>query len=74
MAKTYLVWNENKTECVGFKCKDDAEQAAGLLPLSNPCSTLALEWREAFAYDEPDTIFEMEEVSSAWESDQDEEA
>lgn len=73
MAKTYLVWNENKTECVGFKDKDDAEQAAGLLPLGDICSTLALEWRDNFAYDEPDMVFEIEEVSSVWESDKDEE-
>lgn len=45
----YLVWNEKKTECVGFTDKRDAEAAAGIKPLGNPFSTLAGEWRDVMA-------------------------
>lgn len=50
--KVYLVWNESRTECVGFADKRDAEEAAGLKRLGNPCSSLAGEWRKMYGEDE----------------------
>lgn len=62
MAKAYLVWNENRTECVGFTDKDDAEQAAGVKRMRNPCATLAEAWRETYADDEPKLKFKIQQV------------
>jgi len=62
MAKVFLVWNENKSECVGFTDEDDAKQAAGKKRLSNPCSALAEQWRELYADDEPQIKFKIQEV------------
>lgn len=62
MAKVHLVWNKNKTECVGFTDKDDAKQAAGVKRLGNPCASLAEAWRETYADDEPRAKFEVQEV------------
>jgi hypothetical protein len=62
MAKVFLVWNKNRTECVGFTDKDDARQAAGAKRMSNPCATLAEAWRETYADDEPKLKFEIQEV------------
>lgn len=45
----YLIWNKNRTECVGFTDKHDAEAAAGIKPLGNPYSSLAGEWRDLMA-------------------------
>jgi len=47
--RVYLVWNTSRTECVGFKDKKDAEQAAGLKSTGNPCSSLVVEWRDMYA-------------------------
>ncbi|SER51175.1 hypothetical protein SAMN05216409_13312 [Pseudomonas lutea] len=62
MAKLYLVWNENKSECIGFTDKHDAEQAAGLTEIGLECATLTEAWREIYADDEPDEQFEIQEV------------
>lgn len=61
MKKVYLVWNKNKTECVGFTDKSDAEQAAGIKRMGNPCSTLADDWRDIYA-DGGSKKFKMQEV------------
>lgn len=66
----YLIWNSNRTECVGFTDKSDAYEAAGIYPLRNGCATLANEWRQMYADDElgdqPDdgqrVIFDIQEV------------
>lgn len=63
MSKFYLVWNTGRTECVGFADKEDAYQAAGKKRLGNPCSSLADQWRELYADDEPRTKFEVQEVN-----------
>lgn len=68
--KVYLVWNESRTECVGFTDKRDAEEAAGVKKLGNPCSSLADEWRQMYGGDEMGdqpklgerVIFEMQEL------------
>ena len=62
MAVTYLVWNKNKTECVGFKDEDDALQAAGKKRMGNPCASLAEAWREMYADDNPNAKFKIEAV------------
>ena len=61
--RTYLVWNRNRSECVGFTDKEDAEQAAGLQPMGNPCAAVAESWRELYADDDELIVFEMQEVS-----------
>lgn len=65
MSKVYLVWNKNRTECVGFTDEDDAYQAAGKKRLGNPCASLAEQWRELYADDEPRMKFEVQEVDFA---------
>lgn len=65
MTTVYLVWNKNKTECVGFTDRENAEQAAGVKRLQNPCSTLAEAWRETYADDEPKLKFRIEPVDPA---------
>jgi len=62
MMTVYLVWNEKQTQCVGFTNEKDAKQAAGISRLGNPCSTLALAWREAYAEDQPKLKFKMQPV------------
>ncbi len=62
MATVYLVWNENKTECVGFTDEQDAKEAAGVKRLGNPCATLAEAWRETYADDEPKLKFKIQAV------------
>jgi hypothetical protein len=62
MSKAYLVWNEGKTECVGFTDKSDAQQAAGIRKMGNPCSALTDAWRELYADDEPKLKFDMQEI------------
>lgn len=62
MSKIYLVFNKSGSECVGFTDKRDAEEAAGLKRLGNPCSSLAEEWRELYADDEPRAKFKLVEV------------
>ncbi len=62
MATVYLVWNKNRTECVGFTDKDDAYEASGRKRLGNPCASLAEQWRELYADDEPKIKFEVQEV------------
>lgn len=62
MKTVYLVWNENKTECVGFTDEQDAKEAAGVKRLGNPCATLAEAWRETYADDEPQLKFKIQPV------------
>lgn len=60
MATVYLVWNSDKSECVGFTDKKDAQFAAtGNTRGAFGVSYIADLWREA--YDEQRT-FEMTEI------------
>lgn len=45
----WIVWNDAKTQCVGFTNKQDAEEAAGIKPLRGICSSLAVQWRDMYA-------------------------
>lgn len=60
--RLHLVWNHNRTECVGFTDKDDAKQAAGIKGLSAVHSTLAYEFREVFALQEPKEKFTLQTI------------
>ena len=66
MRNLYLVWNEDRTECVGFKDKNDAYDAAGISRPSESASTLAEFFRSNYAdediFDEPEKVFEIQEI------------
>ena len=63
----FLVWNENRSECVGFTDKNDAYQAAGLAPAHDSASTLAEFFRGNYADEDifecPEKVFDVTEVT-----------
>lgn len=62
MTKIYLVWNESRSECVGFDDKDDAEYAAtGIDCSTTGVSALADAFRDLYADGDPDAEFEITE-------------
>lgn len=76
MAKVVLVWNPQKTECVGFLERDpdssnwdcgsdgDAEHAAGGMKW-NPVSSLADSFREQYEDDEEQCLVQTIEVDQS---------
>lgn len=57
--KLYLVWNEAKTECVGFVDKNEADYAAGLPYWEMQPSPIADAWFAEYGYNKC-TIQEIE--------------
>lgn len=64
--KIHLVWNKQKTECVGFTNRQDAHEAAGLRKVSGSASTLAEHFREMYAdediFEDPVEVFEVQVI------------
>ena len=63
----FLVWNIDRSECVGFTDKREAEEAAGVRPVVNgSAATLAEFFRSNYAdediFDAPEQIFDIQEV------------
>ena len=67
MGKVYLIWNDNKSECVGFTDRREAEEAAGIRKVVHSAPTLAEFFRENYAdediFDAPERVFEIQEVN-----------
>lgn len=64
MSALFVVFNKNRTEGAAFTDRADAYQAAGIEPMSNPCSSLAAAWREIYADDEPRARFVVAAVET----------
>lgn len=70
MSTVYLVWNADRSECVGFTDIRDAEQAAGIRQAGRGTgggvSTLSEFFRSNFAdediWEEPEQVFEIQEI------------
>lgn len=68
MSTVYLVWNDDRSECVGFTDKADALQASGDegVGVFAGGSTLAEFFRSNYAdeyiFEEPERVFEVQEV------------
>ena len=66
MAKVYLVWNENRSECAGFTDLRDAAEAAGTRRVGAACSSLAEFFRDTYAdediFEKPEKVFEIQEI------------
>lgn len=68
MNMVYLVWNDDRTECVGFTDRRDADAAAGVRRAVESASTLAEFFRENYAdediFEAPQKVFQVEPVQS----------
>ncbi len=63
--KLFLVWNAQAEEGVAFGSKIDAEYAATGLNLSLlGVSTMASEWRDSYAFDDPEITFPIIEIDA----------
>lgn len=63
MKTIYLVWNEAGNECVGFDDKADADYAATGFSATGEYSTLAEDFRDLYADDDPDAEFVMTKIT-----------
>lgn len=64
MKKIYLVWNEARSECVGFDDLADASFASTGFTATGEYSTLAEAFRDTYADDDPGAEFEITEIEA----------